>query len=46
VVEAILDEGFRQTGDQRWEPVEMLRELVARGRLGNKTGCGFTSASS
>jgi 3-hydroxybutyryl-CoA dehydrogenase len=46
VVEAILDEGFRQTGDQRWEPVAMLRELVARGRLGNKTGEGFTSASS
>jgi len=46
VVEAILDEGFRQTGDQRWEPVEMLRELVARGRLGNKTGGGFTTASS
>jgi 3-hydroxybutyryl-CoA dehydrogenase len=41
VVEAILDEGFRQTGDQRWEPVELLRDLVARGRLGNKTGGGF-----
>jgi 3-hydroxybutyryl-CoA dehydrogenase len=44
VVEAILDEGFRQTGDQRWEPVEMLRDLVLRGRLGNKSGGGFTSA--
>ncbi|HVC42730.1 MAG TPA: 3-hydroxyacyl-CoA dehydrogenase family protein [Candidatus Saccharimonadales bacterium] len=41
VVEAILDEGFRQTGDRRWEPVELLRDLVARGRLGNKTGGGF-----
>jgi 3-hydroxybutyryl-CoA dehydrogenase len=41
VVEAILDEGFRQTGDQRWEPVAMLRELVAQGRLGRKTGGGF-----
>ena len=41
VVEAILDEGFRQTGDQRWEPVEMLRELVAQGSLGRKTGAGF-----
>ena len=41
VVEAILDEGFRQTGDQRWEPVEMLRDLVAQGRLGRKTGGGF-----
>ena len=45
VVEAILDEGFRQTGDQRWEPVELLRDLVARGRLGNKSGGGFTSPS-
>ena len=46
VVEAILDEGFRQTGDPRWEPVEMLRDLVARGRLGNKSGGGFTTAHS
>jgi 3-hydroxybutyryl-CoA dehydrogenase len=43
VVEAILDEGFRQTGDQRWEPVELLRELVTQGRLGKKTGGGFFS---
>ena len=41
VVEAILDEGFRQTGDQRWEPVAMLRELVSQGSLGRKTGGGF-----
>jgi 3-hydroxybutyryl-CoA dehydrogenase len=45
VVEAILDEGLRQTGDQRWEPVALLRDLVARGRLGNKTGAGFTPPS-
>jgi 3-hydroxybutyryl-CoA dehydrogenase len=45
VVEAILDEGFRQTGDERWEPVGMLRDLVARGRLGNKSGGGFTTAT-
>jgi 3-hydroxybutyryl-CoA dehydrogenase len=45
VVEAILEEGFRQTGDQRWEPVELLRDLVARGKLGNKSGGGFTSPS-
>jgi 3-hydroxybutyryl-CoA dehydrogenase len=46
VVEAILDEGFRQTGDQRWEPVELLRDLVARGSLGNKTGGGFLTSPS
>lgn len=46
VVEAILDEGLRQTGDQRWEPVELLRDLVARGKLGNKTGEGFFTTSS
>ena len=44
VVEAILDEGLRQTGDPRWEPVPILRELVASGRLGKKTGGGFTTA--
>jgi 3-hydroxybutyryl-CoA dehydrogenase len=46
VVEAILDEGLRQTGDARWEPVPMLRDLVASGRLGNKTGGGFLTAGS
>jgi 3-hydroxybutyryl-CoA dehydrogenase len=45
VVEAILDEGLRQTADARWEPVPMLRELVSNGRLGNKTGGGFLRAS-
>jgi 3-hydroxybutyryl-CoA dehydrogenase len=45
VVEAILDEGLRQTGDARWEPVPMLRELVLNGRLGNKTGGGFLTTS-
>jgi 3-hydroxyacyl-CoA dehydrogenase len=46
VVEAILDEGLRQTGDQRWEPVELLRDLVARGKLGTKTSEGFFTTSS
>jgi 3-hydroxybutyryl-CoA dehydrogenase len=46
VVEAILDEGFRQTGDQRWEPVELLRGLVASGMLGRKTGGGFFTDAS
>ena len=45
VVEAILDEGARQTGDPRWEPVELLRDLVRRGQLGNKTGGGFVSGT-
>ena len=41
VVEAILDEGARQTGDPRWEPLPLLRERVQRGELGRKTGHGF-----
>ena len=45
VVEAILAEGARQTGDQRWEPLPLLRDHVARGELGNKTGGGFFSKS-
>jgi 3-hydroxyacyl-CoA dehydrogenase len=36
---------LRQTGDARWEPVPMLRELVSNGRLGNKTGGGFLTQS-
>lgn len=42
VVEAILDEGARQTGDPRWEPLPLLRDRVRRGDLGRKTGQGFT----
>lgn len=41
VVEAILDEGARQTGDSRWEPLPLLRDHVRRGELGRKTGQGF-----
>lgn len=41
VVEAILDEGARQTGDSRWEPLPLLRDRVKRGELGRKTGQGF-----
>jgi 3-hydroxybutyryl-CoA dehydrogenase len=42
VVEAILQEGHRQTGEDRWAPPALLRERVARGELGRKSGRGFT----
>jgi 3-hydroxybutyryl-CoA dehydrogenase len=42
VVESILAEGLAQTGEARWEPPARLRERVARGELGRKTGKGFT----
>ncbi len=42
VVEAILEEGHRQTGEERWAPRKLLRERVARGELGRKNGRGFT----
>ncbi len=42
VVEAILEEGHRQTGEERWAPPTLLRERVARGELGRKSGRGFT----
>ncbi len=45
IVEAILAEGARQTGDKRWEPLALLRDHVARGELGNKTGSGFFTRS-
>lgn len=42
VVQAILEEGARQTGEARWQPLPLLRERVARGELGRKTGRGFS----
>ena len=42
VVEAILAEGHRQTGEDRWAPPALLRDRVARGELGRKSGRGFT----
>ena len=42
VTEAILSEGQRQTGEERWAPRDLLRGRVARGELGRKTGSGFT----
>lgn len=42
VVEAILAEGERQTGDGRWRPPALLRERVERGERGRKNGRGFT----
>lgn len=42
VVQAILEEGHRQTGEERWAPLAMLRDRVERGELGRKNGRGFT----
>lgn len=42
VVEAILAEGERQTGQERWAPPPILADRVGRGELGRKTGRGFT----
>ena len=42
VVEAILEEGHRQTGEERWAPPALLRDRVAGGELGRKSGRGFT----
>ncbi|MFN2582761.1 MAG: 3-hydroxyacyl-CoA dehydrogenase family protein [Candidatus Dormibacteria bacterium] len=43
VVESILSEGARQTGDDRWTPLPILTEKVAQRELGRKTGRGFTA---
>jgi len=32
---------FEQTGDPRFEPPKLVRELVGKGRLGRKSGGGF-----
>lgn len=42
VTQAILEEGHRQTGEERWAPPALLTERVARGELGRKNGRGFT----
>lgn len=42
VTQAILEEGHRQTGDERWAPPALLTDRVARGELGRKNGQGFT----
>ncbi|HEX4755564.1 MAG TPA: 3-hydroxyacyl-CoA dehydrogenase family protein, partial [Candidatus Dormibacteraeota bacterium] len=42
VTQAILEEGRRQTGEQRWSPPALLNDRVARGELGRKNGQGFT----
>jgi 3-hydroxybutyryl-CoA dehydrogenase len=41
VVQAILEEGVKQTGDEHWAPTPQLRELVGKRALGRKTGSGF-----
>ena len=45
VVEAILSEGHRQTGEERWAPPQELTGRVQRGELGRKSGSGFTLPS-
>jgi 3-hydroxybutyryl-CoA dehydrogenase len=42
VVEAILEEGHRQTREARWAPPDLLRDRVVGGELGRKSGRGFT----
>jgi 3-hydroxybutyryl-CoA dehydrogenase len=42
VTQAILEEGHRQTGQERWSPPAVLNDRVARGELGRKNGKGFT----
>lgn len=41
VVLAARMQVFEATGDARFEPPRLLRELVKKGRLGRKTGRGF-----
>jgi 3-hydroxybutyryl-CoA dehydrogenase len=45
VTQAILEEGHRQTGEERWSPPALLNDRVARGELGRKNGQGFTVRS-
>ncbi|MEO8898854.1 MAG: 3-hydroxyacyl-CoA dehydrogenase family protein [Candidatus Dormibacter sp.] len=45
VTQAILEEGHRQTGQERWSPPALLNDRVARGELGRKNGRGFTVSS-
>jgi 3-hydroxybutyryl-CoA dehydrogenase len=42
VTQAILEEGHRQTGEQRWSPPALLSDRVARGERGRKNAKGFT----
>jgi 3-hydroxybutyryl-CoA dehydrogenase len=44
VTQSILEEGHRQTGQERWSPPALLTDRVARGELGRKNGRGFTIA--
>lgn len=41
VLLAVRTEMYAQTGDPRFEPPRLVRELVEQGRLGRKSGRGF-----
>jgi 3-hydroxybutyryl-CoA dehydrogenase len=38
---AILDVMVEGFGDQKYRPARLLKEMVAQGRLGRKSGSGF-----